>query len=346
MPRVLAAGTRGLAGNRRQDLPCLRLTAIETTPPDSLARAPAGTRSLEITASTETPVSVRGTFPIDSHVHFYPCFDRDRFFDGALANFQQASGVVPHCGNCAGGLLLAESSDLHYFRQFRATADRPTGGPWRFRTTDEPDSLVAQRDGSGKLLLVAGRQIITAEGLEVLALCCDAEFIDGLPLSATVHAAKALGAMVVLPWGFGKWSFRRGVLIAEFIRSVGPADIYLGDNGGRLQVGRRPVLFHIAESRGMRILAGSDPLALHHETKRIGSYGSVVAGTVDLSRPVWSLKRLLRTHAPVQPYGRRLGPIAFCKNQLLIRAIKARPFARAYGIRHAGGHAVRGNDGG
>lgn len=261
-----------------------------------------------------------GPFLIDGHVHYYPNFDRDRFFDSALANFRSAGGTHASNTEYAGWLLLAESAGMHYFRRFRDTAGQTADGVWTIQATGEAESLVARRDTGAGLLLVAGRQVITAEGLEVLALCCDASPDDGRPLRAAVAAARSLDAIVVLPWAFGKWWLRRGDLIDEFVKSAEPTRIFLGDNGGRTRLGRRPRPFRVAESRGIRILPGSDAFPLRFDAGRTGSYGFVINGTIERSRPAAGLKRLLRNgvDSPL-PYGDPIGVIGFCRNQLLVR---------------------------
>ena len=263
---------------------------------------------------------VGGPFLIDGHVHYYPNFDRDRFFDGAFANFRHAAGAPGTGSEYAGWLLFAESAGMHYFRAFRDAAEQAAGHSWTFHETDEAESLVAQRDADAKLLLIAGRQIITSEGLEVLALCCDAEVDDGQPLAAVVGAASRLDAIVVLPWAFGKWWFQRGELIDRFVKSAEPARIFLGDNGGRVRLGPRPHPFRVAESCGIGILPGSDPFPLSYDAKRIGAYGFAIEGTIEGSRPAAGLKRLLRNGVGrPSPYGNPIGILGFCLNQLLIR---------------------------
>ena len=261
-----------------------------------------------------------GPFLIDGHVHYYPNFDRDRFFDSALANFRSAASAHATNTEYAGWLLLAESAGMHYFRLFRDTAGQTAGGVWTIQETGEAESLVARRDTGEGLLLVAGRQVITAEGLEVLALCCDANPDDGRPLRAAVDAARGLDAIVVLPWAFGKWWLRRGDLIDEFVKSAEPTHIFLGDNGGRTRLGPRPRPFRVAESRGIRILPGSDAFPLSFDAGRTGSYGFVIDGTIERSRPAAGLKRLLRNGVETPlPYGDPIGVIGFCRNQLLVR---------------------------
>ena len=263
---------------------------------------------------------VSGPFLIDGHVHYYPTFNRQRFFDSALANFRSAAHALGTNAGHAGWLLFAESAGMNHFRIFRDAAGQTPGGRWTLHETDEAGSLVARRDDGAGLLLVAGRQIITAEGLEVLALCCDTQVDDGQPLSTVVCAANRLDSIVVLPWAFGKWRFRRGALVDKFIASVRPTDVFLGDNGGRPRFGPRPRPFRVAESRGIRILPGSDPFPLASDVKRVGSYGFSINGTIEGSRPAAGLKHLLRNGAgQPSPYGDLIGMAGFCRNQLLIR---------------------------
>lgn len=286
---------------------------------------------MQRTASRRAPGSdiVSGPFLIDGHVHYYPNFDRDGFFDSALANFRRAAGAFGSSSEYAGWLLFAESAGMNYFRRFRDAAGRAAGDVWTFHGTGEAESLVAQRDAEARLLLIAGRQIITSEGLEVLALCCDAEVRDGQPLASVIGAASGLDAIAVLPWAFGKWWSGRGGLIDRLVRSIHPTCIFLGDNGGRTPLIPRPRPFRVAESRGIGILPGSDPFPLRCDQKRTGGYGFAIDGTIERSRPAAALKRLLRngTGRPL-PYGHRIGVLGFCRNQLLIRVNPDRIRAR------------------
>ena len=255
---------------------------------------------------------------IDGHVHFYPGFAATCFSRHALAN-PAAADSLRGSTEYAGWLLFAESAGMSYFRRFRDAAGR-TADRWTLHRTGEAGSLVAQRDADARLLLIAGRQVITAEGLELLALCCDAEVDDGQPLPRAIHTANGLDAIVVLPWAFGKWWYGRGALVDEFLKSPRATGVFLGDNGGRLRLGPRPRLFRVAESRGIPVLPGSDPFPLDSDMKRIGSYGFAIEGTIERFRPAASLKRLLRDGtARPRPYGDLIDAIGFCRNQLMIR---------------------------
>ena len=71
---------------------------------------------------------------------------------------------------------------------------------------------------------------------------------------------RAVEALPVLPWGFGKWLGICGPLIAEEIATARPGELFLGDNSGRPAMSPRPRLFARAEARGLAVLPGSDPL--------------------------------------------------------------------------------------
>ena len=92
--------------------------------------------------------------------------------------------------------------------------------------------MLAHGPAGETLVLVAGRQIQTLEGLEALALGTDSEFPDGLELTAALAEVRASGALAVLPWGFGKWWFRRGQLARKAIDSAAANEFFLGDNRG------------------------------------------------------------------------------------------------------------------
>ncbi len=270
-----------------------------------------------VTAVQQDPALICGPLLVDAHVHVYHAFERDRFFDGALANFQAAAAELGLRPELAGILMLTEDARHDYFRRFATEAVEGSHGRWTFQHTGEPDSLYACLEGRVALLLVAGRQIGTAERLEVLALGCDATFEDGRALQPTLQAVQESGAIAVLPWGFGKWWFRRGALISAAIGRLDCNHVVLGDNGGRPAVLPAPRHWRLARRRGIKILPGTDALPFASEGARAGSVGFVLEGTLDRERPAQGLKRLIREEAG-QPrtYGRPEAFARFCRNQI------------------------------
>jgi hypothetical protein len=260
------------------------------------------------------------TILIDAHVHYYDCYERNAFFSGAEKNFHRAAEALDSAGAYRSCLLLSETSRDHYFEDWWNEADRGSEGDWQFRKTSEDCSLYAAHAGGPPLAVIAGRQIVTSERLEVLALGCRAEIDDGQGLDATLEAVGCQAALAVLPWGFGKWWFRRGRLLATAIEAHDPSLVSLGDNGGRPVVSPTPKQFAAAQARGYAILPGTDPLSLPSETARAGGYGFALEASWDEQRPFAAIKdALARREADVRSFGKRVDPVRFLINQVRIR---------------------------
>ncbi len=254
------------------------------------------------------------TIAIDAHAHLRRCFDLARFLDHAAANFSRASDTPS-----LGVLLLAETADCVRFEELIALPGDPSGD-WIFERTGEPESLVARHRSGTLLLLIAGRQIVTGERLEVLSLASTARIEDGLSVDETIEAAREAGAIAVLPWGFGKWWGDRGQIVRQILESARPGELFVGDNGNRPRPGVRPRLFRLAERRGILVLSGSDPLPQPDQIARIGRYGTVLRAPLDIERPAAGIEAILRRRtAPTTPFGRREGVAGFLRAQVRVR---------------------------
>jgi hypothetical protein len=259
---------------------------------------------------------------VDGHVHVHACFDLSRFLDRAARNFEavatdRAAGRIP-----PGVLMLTESAGDAVFATLRERAPERHGA-WTIDRATEPIALDARRDDGARLVLVAGRQIATADGLEVLALGTVRTFADGRPLHDSIREAREAGAIAVVPWGFGKWSFGRGALVRRLVEEEDPATFFVGDNGGRPQWGPRPRAFALAEAHGIRVLPGSDPLPLPDHVDRAGSYGFALACPAALERPAgWLLGELRSPATRPVPFGRGAPLLSFVRNQVLMQVRK------------------------
>jgi ubiquinone/menaquinone biosynthesis C-methylase UbiE len=254
---------------------------------------------------------------VDAHVHVHPMANVGHLLDSAARNFESTARSLG-AKRWQGALLLTEMKDADWFSSV------PPGGlqAGSWRLIPDPDdllALLARRDGL-MLTLVRGRQIVTSEGIEVLALGCRSRVADGQPLRVTLAAAAADADLAVLPWAVGKWLGRRGALVAEALEAQA-TPVLAGDNGGRAVFWPRPAQFAIAESRGRAVLSGSDPLPLANDERRVGSYGSWFAGSLPESAGGRSLMHQLRNLSPsaLSTFGPRQGPVDFFRNQLLLR---------------------------
>ena len=268
---------------------------------------------------------------VDAHVHIYDCFDLEAFLDSALKNFKAEATRCGQEDSFTAVLLLTETAKENWFHRLTGYAGGQSGtgtksvGNWTFHRTNENSSLHARCGSAQGVFLIAGRQIVTAEHLEVLALATARTFRDGSPVMELIEAVKKSGAIPVIPWGFGKWMGKRGAILENILRKGKDSILFLGDNSGRPIFLPRPSLFEFAEKKGIRVLPGSDSLPFLSESQRVGSFGLSIEGTITRERPARDLKRILMDpKTRLQAYGNLEHPYRFFRNQLTARIVKWR----------------------
>jgi hypothetical protein len=175
------------------------------------------------------------------------------------------------------------------------------------------------------LTVIAGRQIVTAERLEVLALGMREKIADGGSLRDVMFAVKRAGAICVLPWGNGKWLGSRGRIVKKLISTARHGEFFLGDNSGRLRWGPQPKEFGVGLQRGLYLLPGSDPLPFPSEFDKVGSYGFSLPALPDAEHPfTWLRARLTSEPQAIKSYGEREHLYRFIKNQFAMQIHKRR----------------------
>jgi len=258
---------------------------------------------------------------VDTHVHVHACFDVARVFDAAAANFAAAAHALAS-ERFDAVLCLVASRGERFFDGVRTGRTgrvwRGTRGFWEAEHGCEPETLVVRCGGTG-LTLIAGRQLVTRERLEVLALGTTAPLPDGEPIETTLAAVRDAGAAAVLPWGVGKWLGARGAVIRRVLADPTWQHVFLGDNGNRLELGPDPAPFAAARRAGRAVLPGSDPLPLPGEEARVGAYGFAVDAALDPLRPAAALLALLESGSVFTAFGRREPLARFVGNQLALK---------------------------
>lgn len=296
----------------------MRLFDVLTSTPYSPARV-IDSRDRCATNAPPHATATPGYLYADGHVHLYAEYDQTRFF---------------HCSlRCATSfrapllLLLAEPEGHSYFRLLRdhvgerAPAATPASSAQpdiaaleglTLATTSEPCSLTVAAHGSSnpQVFLIAGRQFVSRENLEVLAVGLDPE--DELcrtprqsrDAEELIGRGLEAGAIVILPWGFGKWIGSRGRQAAQLACKTrfGKAPLFfLGDSSARCWPWPTPKPF-----RGpARVLPGTDVLPLAGFENRLARYGFRLRGEFDQNAPFGSLAELLRRQVPLETFGRR-----------------------------------------
>lgn len=276
-----------------------------------------------------TSLSAPAYLLIDGHVHLHDCFDLSQFLNAARSNFQKQGQKLGLSQPTMGILLLTECSGVDAFSKLaHALAQDHTQlkqqlGDWNIAPTAEATSLRFTHKSGQTILIMAGRQVVTEEGIEVLTLITDSTVSDGLSLEDTLNKAIAANSIPVLPWGVGKWIGKRGDLVQDKLK-VMPGTVFVGDNGGRPSFWPLPDFFKQRPQ-----LPGTDPLPLDYEVERPGSFGFVIQALPEWSEnwtettPGEHLKQLLKSEqTQLQPFGRSQSPFRFIKNQSLLRLNK------------------------
>lgn len=256
-----------------------------------------------------------GGWLIDAHVHLHAGVAAGDLLDHAargMAGEAARAGLAPS----AGMLMLTESAGVESLDAFRAAEG------WTVEPTGEAVSLAARRDGCLPVFVVAGRQIVTADGLEVHALGTLAQIADGQAMAATLAAVRGAGAVAVLPWGVGKWLGRRGAIVTALAADVSAEPgLCLADSGVRAWPLARPSQLAAAEVAGRSVLAGSDPLPLAGEVSRVGRYG-VIAPALDPAAPLAAFRNWLSGGQRPAIYGRLERTDRFLRHQLAMQLAK------------------------
>lgn len=274
-----------------------------------------------------------GTWLVDAHVHIHDCFELDQLLDAALFNFTHAAKIMADVDGFTGVLLLSETSRDNWFARFSSPQpSERSDSRWQIEKTQETEVLKAslknESDDDAVIFIIAGRQIITAEGLELLALITDSMFEDGLPAVETLRTIRDHDAIPVFPWAVGKWLGKRGKFLSDLLQLEAQGELYLGDNSGRPVFWGKPSHFKQAHALNMSILPGTDPLPMSEQALRVGSFGFSVHGQLRKTQPATDLKQLLRKISlrekgtKLETYGRLENPWRFFINQIRLRRAK------------------------
>ena len=265
---------------------------------------------------------------IDAHVHLYDCYSLDSLFNNAYENFKYAAHKSNVNEQYVGVMFLTETRKDNYFQKLKNSIQNPkslslTLRDWSILHTQEESSLIAQNVAGNKLVIISGRQIISHEKLEILALGTTSLFDDGRPICDVIDDIEKCGALAVIPWGFGKWIGVRGQIVSNLILNNHNRKIFVGDNSGRLAIMPKPGQLTLAIKQGVAILPGTDPLPLPWEENIVGQFGALLPGRLSLEKPTEQLLQLfLEDSNAIEPYGKLETTINFLRNQTYLRLRK------------------------
>lgn len=245
----------------------------------------------------------------DTHIHLYPAHNPAALIDGSVARLRRAANAPD--APCA--LFLTEGRGFNAFTALQ-NGSLTLPASHRIEPASEPEALWIH-NGPNRTLLLAGRQIVAAERVELLALTLLAPPEDGRPAAEIIHSVEAANAIPVLAWSPGKWMFSRAKTVDTLTRTH--PGLRLGDSSLRSLGWPLPAPMARAT---LPVLAGSDPLPFPGDESQAGTFGIRISLTLDERTPVTSLRNALRNpDTPVTPIGRRNPP-----HRMALRMIRHR----------------------
>lgn len=264
---------------------------------------------------------------VDTHVHYYPFCTFPEYFDSAYTNMQAAAERLGSLHAFTPILCLLETETSHWYQDLLAIANSSKQiGDWQLEALDN-DQLLQLIGGNGReILLVPGQQIISSENLELLIIGSTSMITH--KNSAQFYIEEYSDThLVIIPWGVGKWLGARGRIVSDLIQQQTSYKFALGDNSGRASVWKYVPQFNQAYQMGINILAGSDPLPIAGQHKKVATYGSVITGPMQRQCLASQLReKLLDTQTNnIKSYGHLDNLIHFIINQLLLRIQPIKP---------------------
>lgn len=250
-------------------------------------------------------MNVDQTIVFDGHVHVYPTGKLSTALKALFANLARCATPAGPPPVLMG--LLADSADCRAYRHRIGQPRLKQVDEFILQPADEAGAMLVRDEDRVLGYVLAGRQVVTAEHLQVLGLTADLDVADGLSLAQTLAVIRGGGGVPVLTWAPGAWAGERGRLVRQAIEKAAPTDFLLGETSLRPRGWPEPALLKLGRSRGFRMIRGTDILPFAGDERRLGIDATAVRGPWDPVHPVTSLRHLLTTAMyPLAPTGRRL----------------------------------------
>lgn len=264
-----------------------------------------------------------GEILVDAHAHLRSKFDVRDFL---LASWKNIRLHGQKAKKVTGVLCVTDEQGeqgydrLQEFFEENGLADSEGAGDWESVPTAENTTLSAVSASKDRLVIIAGRQLISQENLEVLAIGTRRQFDAGKPTESLLCEISREGALPILPWGFGKWIGTRGRLVEQLLDNPALPPFFLGDSANRPGFWSRPAPFRRAEKQGIKNIPGSDPLPFSGEVQRVGDFGGRISGCLDPETPSDDLKRKLMDRSTnIQSFGSQETMFRFVRKQALMQ---------------------------
>lgn len=254
---------------------------------------------------------------IDGHVHLHGSHSIEAALDAAIENFERAWSRLGSAGPRHAALWLVETPAESASTRLRGTE----AGHWQVDERDDVTWRLQRADGAW-LTLIRGRQVATSEGLEVLLVGTADPVPDGRSLHETIETHLERRVLVMIPWGFGKWTGRRGRAVARAYEAYGAKGLRLADTGVRPRWLPAPDLLRRSAADGRPVFVGSDPFPFRETADRIGSAGFVARDLLPDAGWHEMYAALEDPGGSLERFGRPVGTVTFLRLQVRMQQRK------------------------
>lgn len=254
---------------------------------------------------------------IDGHVHLHRLHEIEAALDAAAENFERAWSRLGAPGPGHAALWLVETPAESASARLRGAE----AGHWQLDERDEVTWRLERPDGA-RLTLIRGRQVAASEGLEVLLVGTADPVPDGRSLHAIIETYLERHVLVMIPWGFGKWTGARGRAVARAYETYAGKGLRLADTGVRPRWLPTPGLFRRSAADGRPVFVGSDPFPFRETADRIGSAGFVARDLPPNSGWREMYTNLSDPGESIEGFGRPVGTITFLRLQVRMQQRK------------------------
>lgn len=215
------------------------------------------------------------TWLVDSHLHFYPCYNLDKWLDSIFENFNYyINKKIINDASIQFVCFLTERLSENYFEHLKV---KNFHGKYKIElNTANYESIRIISPTNQAVTIYPGQQIVANEGIEVLALGKKVFTTKpNLTASQILSQIKGCHAISVLPWSFGKWHGRRLDVVKDCI-ATHKNNLYIGDIFGRNAIFGSN-FDKIKNEFNIKVLTGSDPLPIKNEEKYVANKICVIS---------------------------------------------------------------------
>ncbi len=213
---------------------------------------------------------------IDTHYHMHPAHRASVAVKSLLANLDTLRRTGPGTDDDLAAVLVAVDA-RDPLADLRANRDSLRGDGIALQTDvarGTPGGTITCTCDGVTATLFPGRQFLSTERIEVIALGDMTAPAAPAPLSKILASIEGAGCVAVIPWSPGRWTAKRGRSINEALASREKGRILLGEIALRPALAPVTRVHRAAGDRGAPFLYGTDPLPARGDERMGGRFAT------------------------------------------------------------------------